>query len=181
MRRLIPTVAAILALAAPAAAQLNTYYEGFERYGGKRFPATAQYSVDAGRAVAVMKGEHAFRLIYLQKEGVLRMLLDSDKQYMDVPATEGGLAGSLAAQLESQMAELPPEERKMVQDMMKKTQSEKPTAALEYVWTDESRRFWATRAPGWTSSMAAGRRASTGARPRRTSRSPRRSASASWA
>ena len=54
-------VAACAAAPAPAPAQLNTYYKGTVREGGKDVPTTAQFSVEAGRAAVIMKTAPAAR------------------------------------------------------------------------------------------------------------------------
>ncbi len=130
----------LLAIATPAAAGLNAYYEGFERFQGKAVPATAHYAVESGRAVAALKGgSFSFRILYFDQEQLLRMVLDSEKQYVDFPVSEGGITASMEEQMKAQIADLPPEQRKMVEDMMKQ-QMEAPgkTPTFEYVRTGKT-------------------------------------------
>jgi Domain of unknown function (DUF4412) len=137
MRHVILSFAMLLT-AAPASAQLHAYYEGFVRHEGKVLPATAEYGVEAGRAVATMKGGlGAFRIVYLEKEQLVRIILESEKQYFEVPVTEGGMAGSVMAEVESQLESLPPEQHKAIEEQLKMPQQASKAASAEYVMTDD--------------------------------------------
>lgn len=141
--RCFPLIALILlATAAPSEAELNTYYRGVERKGSKDVPATAQFSIEPGRVVMVMKGARACRMLFLEKEGILRIVDDGEKTYFDMTkswiesAAEG--EGDLAAGLEAQLAQLPPEQREAAKALMQQSLgSTGHVSPTEYVWTKE--------------------------------------------
>ena len=81
MRFSTAIVLTFLCGAAPASAQFNTYYSGTERKDGKSVPATAQFSVEKGRVAVVMKGSRSSRMLFLEKQGVLRVVDDGSKTY----------------------------------------------------------------------------------------------------
>src|SRR5215471_18488312 len=75
---------ALCAIAAPASAQLTTTYTGTQRDGDKNVPATAEFTVQNGRALMVMKGSHAMRMIFDARAQVLHILSDDDKSFFDI-------------------------------------------------------------------------------------------------
>ena len=134
MRFTTAVILALLSAAAPAAAQFNTYYSGTERREGKSVPATAQFSVEKGRVAVVMKGSRDSRMLFFEKEGVLRVVDEATKTYFDLDrdAAEGGAM----SEMEKQLAKMPPEQRKMAEPMIQAMGNvkAKPT---NYVWTKE--------------------------------------------
>jgi len=127
---------ALLFAAAPASAQFNTYYSGTERKNGTSVPATAQFSVEKGRVAVIMKGSRSSRMLFLEKQGVLRVVDDASKSYFDLDKQSGPDGGAME-QMEKQLAQMPPEQRKMAEQMMQGAMgSAKPTPTT-YVWTKE--------------------------------------------
>src|SRR6185295_1613725 len=125
MRR-IPLIALILLVtAAPSRAELNTYYRGTERDRSKEIPATAQFSIEAGRVALVMKGSHACRMLFFEKEGVLRFVDDGQKTYINMTKSQLDSMRldevDLAAVLEAQLAQIPPEQREAAKAMVQET------------------------------------------------------------
>jgi len=127
---------ALLFVAAPASAQFNTYYSGTERNDGRSVPATAQFSVEKGRVAVIMKGSRSSRMLFLEKEGVLRVVDDATKTYFDLDrqATQGG---DPMDEMEKQLAQMPPEQRKMAEQMMQGTMGNAKPKPTTYVWTKE--------------------------------------------
>jgi hypothetical protein len=138
VRRLLTCLA--LLCATPAHAQFTVHYHGTQDAGGKDMRCTAQFSVEKGRVAVVMKGAHASRMLFLEKDKVLRLVDDDGKTYVDLDqktlsATGGGDAMS---QMEQQMAKMTPEQReqteKMMQGMMAAVKAPEPD---RYVWSQE--------------------------------------------
>jgi hypothetical protein len=135
MRLALLVTSAVLAIAAPAAAQLNAYYRGVDRMSGTPVPATAQFSVEKGRVVMAMRGSTSWRMVFVERDKVLRLIDDSSKQYFDV--VEGGMPG--VPDMEKQLAQMPPEQRQMVQQLMKQTLGDAAKVpATEYAWTGDT-------------------------------------------
>ena len=137
-------------LCSTASAQLNALYKGVERLGGKENPASAQFSIEPGRIAVVITGERSARLLYFEKDGVLRFVDDGEKMYFDMDdqaiSSLGATASSMMAEMENQLAELPPEQRKMAEQMLKgrlgggaEDAARKPAPKTEYVWTKEKK------------------------------------------
>ena len=122
--------------AAPASAQFNTFYSGTERKEGKTVPATAQFSVEKGRVAMVMKGSRSTRMLFLEKEGALRVVDDATKTYFDLDRQSIQGAGA-TGEMEAQLAKLPEAQRKMAEQMMGAMASVKPKPTT-YVWTKET-------------------------------------------
>ena len=142
MRLLLLIALLPFALAAPAYAELNAYYRGVERKTGKDVPATAEFSIEPGRIAVILKGSRDSRMLFFEKEGVLRIVDDSGKTYFDMRQGSSHAsptaAPDMAAEMEKQMAQLPPEQRKMAEGMMQKAMvSGKSASPSEYVWTKE--------------------------------------------
>jgi hypothetical protein len=128
-------ILASLCVAAPASAQFNTYYSGTERRDGKSVPATAQFSVEKGRVAVIMKGSRSSRMLFLEKEGVLRVVDEGTKTYFDLDrqSAEAGAMGDM----EKQLAQMPPEQRKMAEQMMQGAMASAKPTPTTYVWTKE--------------------------------------------
>ena len=107
MRSLIFSLALCAAAApAPASAQLTTTYTGTQRDGDKAVPASAEFTIQNGRALMVMKGTHAMRMIFDDRVGVLHIISDDDRNYFDITkanAASGdptGMMGEMQKQME---------------------------------------------------------------------------------
>lgn len=109
---------AICCLAQPAAAQLTTTYTGTQTVNGTSSPATAQFSVENGRAVMIMKGANGGRLIFDDKAQVLHIISDDRKSYIDIDKSTAGGGDPMAA-MQAQLANLPPDQRAMAEQMLK--------------------------------------------------------------
>lgn len=139
MRR-IPLIALLLLGAAGTSeAELNAYYRGVDRMTSKEVPATAQFSIEPGRVAMVMKGSSNGRMLFLEEEDVLRFVDDAAKTYFDMGKSWiRSDNADLAAGLEDQLAELPPEQRDAARDLVRQslgsTGAPSPT---EYVRTKE--------------------------------------------
>jgi len=141
MRSSVLIILATFAAAPPAEAQLTTFYRGTERMGDKEVPATAQFSIEKGRAAMVMKGSRAARMLFVEKSEVLRIVDDTGGSYFDLgKATAGSGPTEMMAELKEQLDQLPPEQRKMAEESMKGALgSAKPPPPTEYVWTKEKK------------------------------------------
>jgi hypothetical protein len=121
MRRSV-LVAMPLLIAAPAWAGFNAYYEGTVLDQGKTVPAQAQFSVEKGRVAAIMKGAKSYRMLFLEKDQVLRLVSDDDKTYVDLDKkTMESMHGDVNAEMakvKEQMAKVPPEQQAMMEKMM---------------------------------------------------------------
>ncbi len=144
MRYVVLLVLGFLAAAAPTAAQLNTHYQGVQRESGKESPATAQFSVEKGRVALIMKGSRASRMLFLEKQELLRVVDDVDRNYFDIGKNFTGGMGSGSAGLmeeaQEQLAQLPPEQRQMAEQMMEGALgSVKTPPPSVYAWSKEKR------------------------------------------
>jgi hypothetical protein len=142
MRTLALTVAAIAIAAGPARAQLTTLYKGVQREGQKESPATAQFSVEEGRVGMIMKGSRSSRMLFLEKEQVLRIIDDDSKTYFDLGQSSGpGPVTDVSAAMASyqkMLDQMPPEQRKMAEAMMPKSVAgPTPESQTVYVRTNE--------------------------------------------
>lgn len=105
MRTLFVATLATWILAAPAAAQLNTYYEGTQRGGGKSVPATTRFSVEKGRVAAVLTGMRSSRILYVEKEGVVRVIDDDSKSWFELDKKSmEQMSGGAFAQMKEKLA-----------------------------------------------------------------------------
>jgi hypothetical protein len=141
MRTIALSIAAIAIAAGPARAQLTTFYKGVQRDGQKESPATAQFSVEQGRVGMIMKGSHSSRMLFLEREQVLRMIDDDSKTYFDLSqSSQQGPGAAAIANFQKMLDQMPPEQRKMAEGMMQKslggTAQESPTV---YVRTNEKK------------------------------------------
>jgi hypothetical protein len=142
VRTIALTVAAIAFAAGPARAQLTTLYKGVQREGQKESPATAQFSVEEGRVGMIMKGSRSSRMLFLEKEQVLRMVDDDSKTYFDLGQSSlqgpGTGAAPAMANFQKMLEQMPPEQRKMAEGMMQKSLGgTKPESQTVYVRTNE--------------------------------------------
>jgi hypothetical protein len=154
--RSLPVALALCALAVPAAAQLTTTYTGTQRDGDKDVAATAEFTIEKGRALMILKGSHAMRMIFDEKAGVLRVVSDDDRTYFDITkanAAAGDPTGMMA-EMQKQLEKMPKEQRAQAEQMMKGMMG---TAAaqprLEYVWTNDTKEI-----AGYHCTMVAGMR-----------------------
>jgi hypothetical protein len=137
MTRLVLIVLILALAAAPAAAELNTYYAGTVLRDGKMIPATAQFSVEPGRVAMILKdAKTSSRMLFVEKEHVLRIVDDTGKNYFDIAK---GQAASPAAQMQEQMAHLPPAQRQMAEQMMKGMLGAATPVPDTYVWSQEKK------------------------------------------
>jgi hypothetical protein len=125
---------AALLVAAPTEAELNAYYKGTQWMKGTTYPATAQFSCEKGRVAVTMTGAVSYRIIFLEDQKVLRLVNDTSKQYTDL---EAGMYEGLMAEVEGQLAQLPPEEQETTRQMMEASLKQAQLPPLEYVWTDQ--------------------------------------------
>jgi hypothetical protein len=137
MRSLSPLAFGLLLLATPAFAQFSAYYEGTQIVDGKEHPVTTRYSVEPGRAVAVFHGLQDYRMIYLEKDGLLRIVDDTQKSYVDLDRKSlDQLGGGAFAQAQAEMAKMPAEQREMMEKMMGNAMAKQATP-VTYVWTKD--------------------------------------------
>lgn len=130
----------LLAVAAPAAAQLNTYYRGTQVVDGKEIPATAQFSIEKGRIAMIMKGARSARMIFVESDHRLRVIDDETKSYFDLD--RAGMqkdATSMMAEAQKQMEKLPPDQRAMAEKMMQGALSAQAPPPTKYVWSQEKK------------------------------------------
>ena len=109
-----PTIAlAACVFALPVRAQLTTTYSGTQLVGDHQVPATAQFTVENGRVVAVMTGARAGRLIYDAQAEVLHIVSDEEKSYFDI--TKSGAASGdpmgMSTAMQKQLEKMPKEQR----------------------------------------------------------------------
>ena len=140
--RCIPLIALfLLGTAGYSEAELNTYYRGVDRTTSKEMPATAQFSIEPGRIALVMKGSRDCRMIFLEKEEVLRIIDDGEKTYFDMEKSwlqSAGDEAGVTAGLEAQLAQLPPEQREAAKAIVQQSlESAGPPSPAEYLWTKE--------------------------------------------
>ncbi len=142
MRTLFVATLATWILAAPAAAQLNTYYEGTQRGGGKSVPATTRFSVEKGRVAAVLTGMRSSRILYVEKEGVVRVIDDDSKSWFELDKKSmEQMSGGAFAQMKEKLASMPPEQRAMAEQMMQKmTGAATAPQPVTYVWSKETQK-----------------------------------------
>ena len=129
----------LVALAAPCAnAALTTYYKGTVDEGGKDVPATAAMSYTDGRVAMMMSSPtHHYRMIFQAKDDLLTIVDDGNKSYIDL---QGGLANGMEAQMKAQLDRMPPEQRKMAEQMMQSMRGAMAQKSVpdEYVWTTDT-------------------------------------------
>ena len=127
-----------LAVANPAAAQFNAYYEGSHLVGGKQVPLATQFSADKDHAVAIMKAEQSYRMVYTVKDNTLRVFDDGHKTYVDFDrASLEQVTGGAMAQMQAQMAKVPPEQQAMMEKMLAGAMGTAKQEPLTYVTRDE--------------------------------------------
>jgi hypothetical protein len=144
MRRMFPIALVAACWTVPAGAQLNTYYKGMVREGGRDVPAMAQFSVEPGRVAMIMRGATTRRMLYLESEQVLRLVDDTRESYVDLgkESGPGGMASGLAAQMaemQRQLAKMPAAQRGMAQQMMQNAMGAMQQPPDQYVWSTEKK------------------------------------------
>ncbi len=142
MRHAVLAPLALILAAAPALADLNVVYKGTENFTGKEIPAEARYSITGGRVAVVQKGSHSGRMLFDRKTGVLRVVDDDNKTYVDMDQAMlesfQSTAANARADLDKAMAQMTPEQRKMMEGMVEsRLQAARPVAD-EFVRTDET-------------------------------------------
>lgn len=142
MHRILPIALVAAVWTVPADAQLNSYYKGVVRDGAKDVPATAQFSVEPGRAAMILRGATTRRMLYIESEQVLRLVDDARGSYLDLGKASG--PGSIASGIDAQMAEMrrqldrmPPAQRGMMEQMMRRTMGATEQPPDQYVWSTE--------------------------------------------
>jgi hypothetical protein len=142
VRKVVLTLAIMALGAAPASAQLTALYKGVQREGDKVDSVTTQFSIEPGRVAMIMTGSKSNRMVFLEKEQVLRIINDAEKSYLDMgkqtlEATSDQV-NSQMAMAQKELEGLPPEQRKMAEAMMQNTMSAtSQSPQVEYVRTDE--------------------------------------------
>ena len=143
MRSLIFSLALCAAAApAPASAQLTTTYTGTQRDGDKAVPASAEFTIQNGRALMVMKGTHAMRMIFDDRVGVLHIISDDDRNYFDITKANvaSGDPTGMMGEMQKQMEKMPKEQRAQAEMMMKGMMgTTAPQPPLTYVWTKDTK------------------------------------------
>ncbi|HET7226812.1 MAG TPA: hypothetical protein VFK69_13980 [Candidatus Eisenbacteria bacterium] len=134
-------VPVFLMLASPAAAQLNSYYAGTQRVDGKAVPVTTQYSIDSTRVAVVFKGHNDWRMLYTAQDGRLRIVDDAGKRWFDLARDHRNAMNDMLAQMQQQLAAMPPEQRQMAQKMMGgATAGMSAPEVVHYIRTDSTRK-----------------------------------------
>ena len=140
MRSIVTSTLIAVMSCASAHAALRTYYKGTENFGRKAGPAAAQFLLEKGRGALVLTGEHNLRMLFLEKQKLVRLVDDTAKIVYDL---ECGAAGGNAIMkgLQKQLAEVPPEQRGMAEQVMKEELAAKlaKPPVIEYHGTDAKR------------------------------------------
>jgi len=136
MRTLLLALA-LTGVASPAAAQFTTTYAGTETVNGQSVPATATFAVEDGHVAMIMKGARPGRMVFDEKAGVLHVINDQDKTYLDLDKNAAG-RGDPMAMMQEQMAKMPADQRAMMEGMMKSAMGSMPPP-LTYVTSTETR------------------------------------------
>jgi hypothetical protein len=134
---------AICSFAAPAGAQITTTYTGIQRLKGKEYPASAIFAVEKGRIAMVLKGARNNRMLFDDKEQILRIVSEDDKQYFDITKdfrSSMDPTGQMA-QMQKQLDAMPKEQRAMAEGMMKQAMAGMAVAQdpLTYHWTNDKK------------------------------------------
>jgi hypothetical protein len=123
-------------------AQITVTYTGTQLAGDKQVPASAQFSVEPGRAAMIMKGAHGGRMLYDEKAGVLHIISDDDRTFFDITkaGVESGDPMGMNAEMQKQLEKVPKEQRAAAEQMMKSMMSSGPSQPqLTYVWTKDTK------------------------------------------
>jgi len=128
----------LLVLAAPCAnAGLTTYYKGTVYEDGQDVPATAAMSYTDDRVAMQMSSvKRHYRMIFAVKDDLLTIVDDGNQTYVDL---QGGIANAMDAQMKAQLDRMPPEQRKMAEQMMQNMRGMLAQKSVpdEYVWTTD--------------------------------------------
>ncbi len=137
MLRFSPILLAVLA--APCAnAALTTYYRGTVYEDGKDVAATAAMSYTDDRVAMMMSSAtRHYRMVFHTKDDLLTIVDDGKKTYVDL---QGGLGNAMDAQMKAQLDRMPPEQRKMAEQMMQNMRGMAAQKSVpdEYVWTTDT-------------------------------------------
>lgn len=129
----------LVAFAAPCAnAALTTYFKGTVDENGKNVPATAAMSYSDDRVAMMMSSvTRHYRMIFQVKDDLLTIVDDGNKTYVDL---QGGLGNAMDAQMKAQLDRMPPEQRKMAEQMMQNMRGmiAQKSVPDEYVWTTDT-------------------------------------------
>jgi hypothetical protein len=129
----------IVALATPCAnAALTTYYKGTVYEDGKDVPATAAMSYTDDRLAMMMSSvTHHYRMIFQAKDDMLTVVDDGNKTYVEL---QGGIGNAMDAQMKAQLDRLPPEQRRMAEQMMQNMRGMIAQKSIPdvYVWTTDT-------------------------------------------
>jgi hypothetical protein len=129
----------LLMLAAPLAnAALTTYYKGTVYEDGQDVPATAAMSYQDDRVAMQMSSvKRHYRMVYQVKDDLLTIVDDGNQTYVDL---QGGVGNAMDAQMKAQLDRMPPEQRKMAEQMMQNMRGMLAQKAVpdEYVWTTDT-------------------------------------------
>ena len=129
----------LIALAAPCAnAALTTYYKGTVYEDGKDVPATAAMSYTDDRVAMMMSSvTRHYRMIFQVKDDLLTIVDDGNKTYVEL---QGGIGNAMDAQMKAQLDRMPPEQRKMAEQMMQNMRGMMAQKSVpdEYVWTTDT-------------------------------------------
>ncbi len=140
MRYLILTALSLAAGVSPARAEFHAYYQGVDRMTDKEVPATAALHIQPGQAAIVVTGSRTMRMIFLEEPAILRFVDDAEMSYFDMDA--GTSASGMTAEMEQRLAQLPPDQRKMAEDMIQNSLgANRPTATADFVSTKVTRKI----------------------------------------
>jgi hypothetical protein len=140
MRNALITLA-LCAAGAPVGAQFTTTYTGKQWVNDKEYPATAVFAVENGRIAMVLTGAKHVRMLFDDKAGILRLVEEDSKQYIDLTKDSRAAmdpSGQLA-QMQKQLEALPKEQRAMAESMMQQAMAgmAKSQDQLVYNWTTD--------------------------------------------
>jgi hypothetical protein len=123
---------------APAAAQFSAYYAGTLRVDGKDVPCSTQFSVDKGRVAAIFRGARGSRMLFTQKDGLLRVVDDATRTWLVLDRKQLADLGGAAEQMQKQLAAMPAAQREMAESMVKGALAGMTAPVPEtYVWSTE--------------------------------------------
>jgi hypothetical protein len=134
---------ATCSFAAPVGAQLTTTYTGIQRLKGKEYPASAIFAIDQGRIAMILKGARNSRMLFDEKQQILRIISEDDKQYIDLGKDwQGNMdPNGQMAKMQKQLDAMPKEQRAMAEGMMKQAMAGMAAAQdpLTYNWTKDKK------------------------------------------
>jgi hypothetical protein len=129
----------LCALAAPCAhAAFTSYFKGTVFEGGKYVPATGTMSYTDDRvAMGMSSVKHHYRMIFEVKGDLLTVVDDGNQTYVEM---QGGVANAMDAAMKAQLDRMPPEQRKMAEQMMQNMRGMTAQRGVPdtYVWTTDT-------------------------------------------